>query len=62
MPRKCVAMPPIDIMIAQLIGNKIKKKRQIAATLVFVCTGHITDDEVASQRFNSKHIILSCVI
>jgi len=49
-------------MIAQLIGNKIKKKRQIAATLAFVCTGHITDDEVASQRFNSKHIILSCVI
>jgi len=38
MPRKCVAMPTIDIV--QLIVNQRQRKREIAATLVFVCTGH----------------------
>jgi len=38
MHRKCVAMPTIDIVL--LIGNKRKRKQEIAATLVFVCTGH----------------------
>jgi len=37
-PRKCVAMPTIDIV--QLIVNQRQRKREIAATLVFVCTGH----------------------
>jgi len=37
-PRKCVAMPTIDIV--QLIANQRQRKREIAATLVFVCTGH----------------------
>jgi len=31
-------MPTIDIV--QLIGNQRQRKREIAATLVFVCTGH----------------------
>jgi len=35
--RKCVAIPTIDIV--QLIGNQRQRKWEIAATLVFVCTG-----------------------
>jgi len=31
-------MPTIDIV--QLIVNQRQRKREIAATLVFVCTGH----------------------
>jgi len=31
-------VPTIDIV--QLIGNQRKRKREIATTLVFVCTGH----------------------
>jgi len=31
-------MPTIDI--AQLIGNKRKRKREIVATILSVCTGH----------------------
>jgi len=31
-------MPTIDIV--QLIVNQSQRKREIAATLVFVCTGH----------------------
>ena len=38
MPRKCVVMPTTDI--EQLIGNHRQRKYEIAATLVFVCTGH----------------------
>jgi len=38
MARKCVAMPTIDIV--QLIVNQRQRKQEIAATLVFVCTGH----------------------
>jgi len=34
MPRKCIAMPTIDV--AQLIGNQRQRKRDIAAPLVFV--------------------------
>jgi len=36
---KCVVMPVINIIV-QLIVNKRQSKRKIAATLVFVCTGH----------------------
>jgi len=38
MPRKCVAMPAIDIV--QPILTQRQRKREIAAALVFVCTGH----------------------
>jgi len=38
MPRKCVAMPTIDIV--QPIVNQRQRKREIAAPLVFACTGH----------------------
>jgi len=38
MPRKCVAMPTTDIV--QPIRNERQRKREIAATHVFVCTGH----------------------
>jgi len=38
MPRNWVAMATIDI--AQLIGNQRQRKREMAAALVFVCTGH----------------------
>jgi len=37
MPRKCVAMPTIHIV--QLIVNHRQRKREIAATLVFVGIG-----------------------
>jgi len=37
-PRKCVAVPTTDIV--QLIVNQRQRKREIAATLVFVCTGY----------------------
>jgi len=37
MPRKWVAMPTIHIV--QLIVNQRQRKREIAATLVFVGTG-----------------------
>jgi len=38
MPRKCVAIPTIDIV--QLIINQRQRKRKIiAAILGFVCTG-----------------------
>ena len=35
MPRKCIAMPTMDIV--QLIVNQRQRKREIEATLVFVC-------------------------
>ena len=38
MPRKCFAMPTLDIV--RLSVNKKQRKREIAAMLVFVCTGH----------------------
>ena len=38
MPRKCVVMPTTDV--EQLIGNQRQRICEIAATLVFVCTGH----------------------
>jgi len=38
MPRKCIAMPTIDIV--QLIANVKQRKREIAATLLLICTGH----------------------
>jgi len=38
MPKKCIAMPTIDIV--QLIVNQRQRKQVIAATLVFVCTGY----------------------
>jgi len=31
-------MPTTDVM--QLIANQGQRKREIAATIVFVCTGH----------------------
>jgi len=37
MPRKCDVMPAIDI--AQLIVSQRQRKREMAATLVLVCTG-----------------------
>jgi len=37
-PRKCVAMSTIDIV--QLIVNQRQRKREIAAMLMFFCTGH----------------------
>jgi len=37
--RKCVAMQTTDIVV-QLIVNQRQRKREIVATLVFVCTGH----------------------
>jgi len=37
-PRKCVAMPTTDIV--QFIVNQRQRKWEIAATLVFVYTGH----------------------
>jgi len=63
MPRKCFAMPTIDIV--QLIGNQRKKKTGDSSNTC-VCLYRslkpLADDQVTSQRFNSKHIILSCVI
>jgi len=47
--------------IVQLIVNKRQRKREIVTTLVFVCAGHrnfFTNDQVTSQRFNSKHMKL----
>jgi len=38
MPRKCVAMPTTGIV--QPIVSQRQRKREIAATLVFVYTGH----------------------
>jgi len=38
MPGKYDAMPTIDIL--QLIINQRQRKREIAAALVLVCTGH----------------------
>jgi len=38
MPRKCVAMPIIDIV--QLFVKQRQRKWEIAAMLVFVCAGH----------------------
>jgi len=38
MPGKCVAILTTDIL--QLIVNQRERKSEIAATLVFVCTGH----------------------
>jgi len=56
-------MPTIDIV--QLIVNQRQRKREIAATLVFVCaqvTETLTDGQVTLQRFNSIQITLSYVI
>jgi len=44
---------------------QIQRKREIAATLVFVytqVTETLTDGQVTLQRFNSIQITLSCVI
>jgi len=64
MPSKCVAMPTIDIM--QLIGNKRQNSTKGDSTNVCVCLYRLlkllTDDQVTSQRYNSKHIILSWVL
>jgi len=38
MPKKSIAMPTIDIV--QLIVNQRQRNRELAATLVFVCTCH----------------------
>jgi len=38
MAKKCVAMPTADIV--QPIVSQRQRKREIATTLVFVCTGH----------------------
>jgi len=41
MPKKYVAMPTIETYcLVQLIVNQRQRKRKIAGTLVFVCTGH----------------------
>jgi len=55
-------MPTVDIV--QLIANQRQRKWELTATLLFVCTPQklLTDDELNSQRFNSKHISSSCVI
>ena len=59
MPRKCIAMPTIDIV--QLIGNQRKsKRRQQQHLCLFVQVTESfnrSDDQVTQQLFNSKHII-----
>jgi len=42
--------------IVQLTVNQRQRKREMAATLVFVFTGHW------NLRFNSKQLVCSCVI
>jgi len=56
MPRKRVAMPIIDFIV-QLIANQSN-----ACVCLYSSLKLLTDDQVTSQRFNSKYIILSCVI
>jgi len=66
MPRKCIAMPTIDII--QLIVNQRQRKWVIACINSSSCgclyrsLKLLTDGQVTLQRFNSKHIILRCVI
>jgi len=55
MPRKYITMPTITIdktLCNSFIGNQKQRKREIAATLVFVCTDRslklLTDDHVTS--------------
>jgi len=63
MPRKCVAMPTIDIVQTHW---KPETKKMGDSSNAGVCLYRslkvFTDDQVTTQRFNSKHIILSCVI
>jgi len=62
MARKCVAMPTIDNV--QLIASQRQKKREITATLGFVCLYRalklLTDDQVTSQRLTEN--ILYCFV
>jgi len=49
MPKKCVAMPTIETLhLCNSFVNQRQRNQKIAATLVFVCTGHwnFTDDQV----------------
>jgi len=48
MPRKSVAMPIIDIV--QLIVNRRQRKHEIAATLVFVCTGSAVSAQLCPPK------------
>jgi len=51
MPKKCIAVPTIDNV--QLIANQRQRKREIAATLGFVCTRG-----VRTQVFSSPTPVL----
>jgi len=61
MPRKCVAVSTIHRHCATHCKPETKKTRDSSNALFVHSLKLLTDDQVTSQRFNSKHIILSCV-